>query len=315
MSELPRHTLPPRDGVGPSVVRLPAGDWPTILAFLVERFPHVDAASWRARMERGLVCDESGTALDESSPYRAGLRVQYYRELAHEPVIAEVETILFQDEHLLVADKPHFLVVAPSGRYARETLLARLRLRTGLEDLAPLHRLDRDTAGVVAFSTNLATRSQYQALLRTHRADKIYEAVAPALPDLSFPLVRRSRLVPGEPFFRMRETDGEPNSETTIEAAERRGDAWLYRLRPRTGKTHQLRVHLAALGAPIVNDVLYPQLRDEAQDISRPLQLLARELAFDDPITGARRMFRSARQLAGAIPPARSPAPGPASGN
>ena len=298
MSQVRRSRLPPRDGVGPSGITLPSGDWPTILAFLVDHFPHVDAASWRARMERGLVCDESGDALHESSAYRAGLRVQYYRELAHEPVIAGAEKIVFHDEHLLIADKPHFLAVAPSGRYARETLLARLRLRLGLVDLAPLHRLDRDTAGVIAFSTNLATRSQYQALLRTHRADKIYEALAPALPGVSFPLVRRSRLVRGEPFFRMREVDGEPNSETTIEVAERRGDSWIYRLRPRTGKTHQLRVHLAALGAGIVNDALYPQLRDVAQDEGLPLQLLARELAFDDPLTGARRVFRSARQLA-----------------
>ena len=293
-----RRKLPPRDGVGPSGITLPAGDWPTIYAFLVDRFPHVDAASWRARMARGLVCDESGSPLDESSAYRVGLRVQYYRELAHEQVVAGAETIVFHDDHLLVADKPHFLAVAPSGRYARETLLARLRLRLGLEDLAPLHRLDRDTAGVVAFSTNLATRSQYQALLRTHRTDKIYEALAPALPGVSFPLVRRSRIVRGEPFFRMREIDGEPNSETTIEVAERRGDLWIYRLRPRTGKTHQLRVHLSALGAGIVNDPLYPQLRDVAQDEAAPLQLLARELAFDDPITGVRRVFRSARELA-----------------
>jgi tRNA pseudouridine32 synthase / 23S rRNA pseudouridine746 synthase len=291
------RALPPRDGVGPSRISLPPGHWPTILAFLVDRFPHVDAASWRARMARGLVCDESGAALDATSAYRVGLRVQYYRELAHEEVIAGAETIVFHDEHLLVADKPHFLAVTPSGRYARETLLARLRQRLGLVDLAPLHRLDRDTAGVVAFSTNPETRSQYQALLRTHRADKIYEALAPALADVIFPIVRRSRLVPGEPFFRMREVDGEPNTETTIDVAERHGDLWLYRLRPRTGKTHQLRVHMAALGAGIVNDPLYPQLREVAPGEAPPLQLLARELAFDDPLTGARRVFRSARQL------------------
>ncbi len=288
--------LPSRDGVGASRVSLPPGQWPTVLAFLVERFPRIDAATWRARMARGLVTDDAGRALDESTPYRAGLAVRYYRELAHEPVIAGAETVLFHDEHLLIADKPHFLVVVPSGRYARETLLARLRLRLDLPDLAPLHRLDRDTAGVVAFSTNLATRSQYQALLRTHRADKVYEALAPALPGLAFPLVRRSRIVVGEPFFRMREVEGEPNSETTIDVAERRGDLWLYRLRPRTGKTHQLRVHMAALGAGIVNDPLYPQLR-ETRDDGPPLQLLARELAFDDPLTGARRVFRSAREL------------------
>lgn len=294
----PRLTLPLRDGVGPSCVTLPPGRWPTLHAFLVERFPGIAAATWRARMQAGLVLDEDGRPIAEDSAYRPGPRVYYYRELAEEPVVAGDEVVLFRDEHLLVADKPHFLTVAPTGRYARETLLARLRHRLGIEALVPLHRLDRGTAGVIAFSSNPVTRSRYQALLRTHRADKVYEALAPPLPQLAFPLTRRSRIAAGEPYFRMRETEGAPNSETEIEVIERRGAAWLYRLRPRTGRKHQLRVHLAALGAAIVNDPLYPELQVAAPDDAKhALQLLARELAFDDPLTGERRVFRSARQL------------------
>ena len=299
MDEQKPRALPLRDGVGASSVMLPPGPWPTVLDFLIGRFPHIAADEWAARMARGLVCDEDGVPLDASAGYRAGARVRYYRELADEPVVAGAETILFQDENLLIADKPHGLAVTPGGRYARETLLARLRQRHDLPELAPLHRLDRDTAGVIAFSTRLATRSAYQALLRTHQVERTYEAVAPALPGLAFPLVRRSRIERGEPFFRMQEVAGEPNSETLIDVAGRPGTHWRYRLQPRTGRKHQLRVHLAALGAGIVNDPLYPELRPAAEAAARPLQLLARTLAFDDPLTGARRSFASARELHG----------------
>lgn len=289
-----RKGLPLRDGVGASRVVLPPGSWPSVLAFLIERFPHV--ADWPARMARGLVCDESGAALAPEAPFRAGLRVSYYRELAHEPVLAGPESVLFQDDDLLVADKPHGLAVIPGGSYARETLLARLRARFDLPELAPLHRLDRDTAGLVAFSTRLATRSRYQALLRTHQVERVYEALAPALADVAFPLLRRSRMERGEPFFRMREADGEPNSETTIEVLERGAGPWRYRLRPATGRKHQLRVHMAALGAPILGDPLYPDLRPDGARAG-DLQLLAKELSFDDPRTGERREFRSQRVL------------------
>lgn len=291
--------MPLRNGVGASSVTLPPGPWPTVLDFLIERFPRIAAREWAARMARGLVCDEAGAPLDASAGYRAGARVRYYRELDDEPVVAGAETILFQDENLLIADKPHGLAVTPGGRYARETLLARLRQRHDLPELAPLHRLDRDTAGVIAFSTRLATRSAYQALLRTHQVERTYEAAAAALPDLAFPQLRRSRIERGEPFFRMQEVPGEPNSETLIDVATRAGAHWRYRLQPRTGRKHQLRVHLAALGAGIVNDPLYPRLRPEAEVAAGPLQLLARSLAFDDPLTGARRSFLSARELEG----------------
>lgn len=286
--------LPLRDGVAASSVVLPPGSWPTVLAFLTERFPHV--CDWPERIARGLVRDASGQALGADSPYKVGLRVRYWRELAEEPVLAGAELVLFQDENLLVADKPHGLAVIPGGRYARETLLARLRARFELPELAPLHRLDRDTAGLVAFSTRAATRSAYQALLRTHSVERVYEALAPGLPSLEFPRLHRSRIERGEPFFRMREVDGEPNSETSIEVIERGPDHWRYRLRPRTGRKHQLRVHMAALGAAILDDPLYPRLRPEGE-AGGELKLLARELGFDDPLTGQRREFRSGRRL------------------
>lgn len=290
--------LPVRDGIAPSYLWLDAGEWPDMLAFLVARFPAVSQADWIARMEKGDVVALDGTPVHPDTPYRRGTCIFYYRELAHETPIPFAETILFQDEHILVADKPHFLPVIPTGRFVRETLLARLKLRTGLQDLTPIHRLDRETAGVVLFSHNRATRGIYQAMFPQRAMDKVYEALAPTRPELQLPLIYRSRMVEGEPFICMREVEGAPNTETHIELLENFGALSLYRLRPITGRRHQLRVHMAALGMPIVNDAFYPVLLPcKGDDVSQPLQLLAREIGFTDPLSGAPRRFASQRVL------------------
>jgi len=290
--------LPMRDGVAPSYVWIPAGSWAGMLEFLTARFRDIDPAIWRARMARGDVVDERGMALAPDSPCRRGACVFYYRELDGETPIPFSERLLYQDEHLVVADKPHFLPVIPSGRFLHQTLLVRLKKKTGLQHLTPIHRLDRETAGVVVFSCNPATRGAYQALFRQRAVHKEYEALAPAMRDKVLPLTYRSRMVDGTPFFRMKEVAGEPNSETRIDLIEQRGRFALYRLQPLTGKKHQLRVHLAALGIPIVNDAFYPEaLPCKADDVTMPLQLLARSIAFDDPVTGKARRFVSERSL------------------
>lgn len=282
----------------PSRLQLPPGNWVSLLEGLCARFPRIDRLQWESRFARGRVQDAEGRALAADMPWQVGLEIRYFREVADEPVIPFVETILHHDAHLLVADKPHFLPTAPAGAFVRETLLARLVERTGNTELVPLHRLDRLTAGLVLFSTRPETRDAYQRLFRERRIEKTYEALAPALPDLRFPLERHSRLQPGEPFFRMAEVPGEPNARTRIELIEAQGPVWRYRLVPESGRKHQLRVHMAALGAPILGDGFYPQLQDRPQGEGEPpLQLLAQALAFDDPLTGQRRSFRSARTL------------------
>ncbi|ABE44820.1 RluA family pseudouridine synthase [Polaromonas sp. JS666] len=288
------HGLPTRNGVSPSCVGLPAGHWPTITDFLVERFPAIAREVWVQRMQDELVTDEFGEAVTPGRPYRGHMRVYYYRALGDEPRVPFEETVLHQDEHLVVADKPHFLPVTPSGHYLQETLLVRLKNRLGIDSLVPIHRIDRETAGLVLFSVNPAERDAYQALFRQHAVSKHYEALAPWREDLRFPLTRKSRIVQDEPFFRQREVPGEPNSETHLELLQISGEQARYALSPVTGKKHQLRVHMNALGLPITNDRMYPPVQPTPDDDYRyPLQLLAKSIAFTDPLTGQARYFQS----------------------
>ena len=309
MSRPARIPLPTRDGVSASTVATPSGPWASMLDFLAERIPAVSRDDWAARMARGEVLDARGQPLPPAAPFQAQTRLHYWRSLPFEHPVPFEEGIVFQDEWLVVADKPHFLPVTPKGRYVQETLLVRLKRRTGIDTLVPMHRIDRETAGLVVFTVQPHTRHAYQSLLREHRIEKVYEAIAPWRPDLSWPLRRLSRLQESEAhFMAMAEIEGAPNADTLIEPIEVLGEdgdgqAWArYRLSPRTGQKHQLRAHLCALGLPIANDQIYPELKpapaiDEAPDFSRPLQLLARSLRFTDPITGQQRCFESLQRL------------------
>jgi tRNA pseudouridine32 synthase / 23S rRNA pseudouridine746 synthase len=281
-----------------STLHLPPGPWATVLDCLCAHFAAISREVWLDRMARGRVLDAHGMAIGPDHPYREGMGIRYFRELSAEKVIPFEASVLYADRHLVVADKPHFLPVTPAGEYVEQTLLRRLIRQLDNPDLVPLHRIDRGTAGLVMFSADPESRPAYQALFRDRRIEKCYEAIAPALSGLAFPIVRRTRMVAGEPFFRMQEIEGEANSETRIELSERRGEWARYALYPLTGKKHQLRVHMAALGAPIVNDGFYPMLTDRTDDdYSRPLQLLARTLAFIDPVDGTDRRFESNLRL------------------
>jgi tRNA pseudouridine32 synthase/23S rRNA pseudouridine746 synthase len=281
-----------------STLYLPPGPWPTVLDCLCAKFPAISREQWLDRIARARVLDGEGRPISAALAFREGLKIHYFREVPNETPIPVVETILYADEHLVVADKPHFLPVTPAGEYVEQTLLRRLIQRLDNPDLVPLHRIDRHTAGLVLFSANRQTRSAYQALFPTRRIEKIYEAIAPALPALEFPRLHESRLVDGEPFFRMQEGPGASNTSTRIEVCERNGELWRYALYPVTGKKHQLRVHMAALGAAICNDPFYPEVvKDAVDDYDRPLKLLAKALEFTDPVTGALRRFDSRLRL------------------
>ena len=298
---------PPRDGVAASRVGVGDGRFPDVLAFLVARFPAV--ADWPARLARGDVLDGAGRPLSPGSRCVPGDVLWYWRDPPPEPRVPFEIELLHQDEHLVVVDKPHFLPVIPGGRHLRETVLVRLRQQLGIATLAPMHRLDRETAGVLVFTVQPATRRAYHALLRERDVHKAYEAITPWRGDLARSFTARHRLEKpaGAGFMQVQVVAGEPNAQTLVEFVRRvdmpeQGLA-LYRLTPRTGYTHQLRVQMNALGLPIAGDRIYPRLWPEPApgappDWSHPLQLLAREIAFTDPVTGAARRFESRRVLA-----------------
>ncbi|KAA0890748.1 pseudouridine synthase [Pusillimonas sp. ANT_WB101] len=291
--------LPVREGVAPSRVFLPKGPWLLLRDFLVQRFPYMPAQVLLDRLARGEIVDGDGTAQHFDSPYMPLHWLWYYREVLAEVSIPFDLPVLYRDDCLVVVDKPHFLASIPGGRHLKETALTRLRQSLDLPLLSPLHRLDRDTAGVLMFCIDPQHRGAYQSLFQQRAVQKEYEAIAPIRPDLSLPMVYRSRLQAKVDEFVVEEIEGEPNSETLIDLAEHRSALGLYRLYPHTGRKHQLRVHMSALGIPICNDGFYPVLREYAQadDFSRPLQLLSRAIEFKDPYTGSMRRFESQRSL------------------
>ena len=291
------------EGVSASRVYLPAEkNCSTLLDFFVSSFPHIEADEWVARFAEGLVITPEGQVVSASDAYLPNTHLLYFRRLAREPEIPFEEHILFQDEHILVADKPHFLPVTPSGLYLHQTLLNRLKKKTGIQTLSPIHRIDRDTAGLVVFSINPGERAQYQNLFRDRVVQKIYEAIAPYSDELAqrLPLTYRSRLEESAHFLQMEEVAGEVNTDTYIELIEVMKPWAKYRLMPGSGKKHQLRCHLNALGVPIQYDQIYPVLTPYQEydlDFLKPLQLLAKEICFKDPITDQERAFRSQKEL------------------
>jgi len=275
-----------------------------LLDFLVDCFPRVDRATWLERMQRGKMADEQGRIVDESTPYRINARLSYYREVKAEPRIPFHERILYEDEEILLADKPHFMPVTPSGTAVNECLLHRLVNRTGNRELVPVHRLDRDTAGLVLFSKKPATRHCYFALFREGRIDKQYEAIASLPMDTN----RRewlveSRIEASGQWILRHNVAGEINARSQITMLETGAEIARFSLSPLTGKTHQLRLHMGLIGSQILNDIFYPVLQPKADtpDYSRPLQLLAKKLAFTDPLSGTGLQFESSLHLSACI--------------
>ncbi|SFT77032.1 RluA family pseudouridine synthase [Arthrobacter sp. ov118] len=315
--------LPVRDGVNATRLRLPEeGPWDTALDYMMHRWGHIDPQGIEDRFDAGEIVGEAGVALDRSTPLQDHTFIWYYRTLPPETRMPVELNILHQDDHLLVVDKPHFLPTTPGGTYIQESALVRLRNQLGLPDLIPMHRLDRMTAGVLLLSTNPATRGKYQVLFEKRQVQKEYECVAaaapaPGYPAVDFPVVVRNRMTKSRSYLLAEVIDGEPNTETRIEllrtfdagtpsggspaaglAADPAGRRALYRLEPHSGKTHQLRVHMASLGLGIVNDAFYPELLDKApDDYAKPLQLLARGIRFIDPISGTPVEYRSGLNL------------------
>lgn len=329
--------LPVRDGVNPTRLRVPlTGPWPTVHDYVQSKFGHLDPQGITQRFRDGEVVDAEGRPLTETTALGDVEFLWYYRSVPEEASLPVTEEVLYEDEHLLVADKPHFLPTTPAGRYVKETLLVRLRRRLQLPDLVPIHRLDRGTAGVVLLSKNPSTRGAYQLLFENRQIQKHYECISalpwgldPAEMTARFPLTVRNRIekikgkiVSEQGEYPVADSGRRPELRRAPAKGRRRTEAigganassrvellatglsrghipvGQFRLTPMTGKTHQLRVHMALLGLGIMHDRFYPLLWEEtADDFNAPLQLLASEVSFIDPITGEHRQFASARKL------------------
>ncbi|OIO68703.1 MAG: pseudouridine synthase [Zetaproteobacteria bacterium CG12_big_fil_rev_8_21_14_0_65_55_1124] len=282
----------------PSYITLPnlQKPYPSLLDFLDQRFPFVGREVWQHRLESNKISDEHGNPVDMTTPFRRNARLRYFREVEDEHPIPFQEYILFQNDSILVADKPHFLPVTPSGSYVNECLLHRLRRKTGLDHLVPVHRLDRETAGLVLFSCDAKRRGPWFDLFRQGNISKRYEAIATCPVDTGQrEWLIESRIERGEPWLRFRNVEGEINARSRIRLVEARGELAKFELEPITGKTHQLRLHLGLIGANIVGDRFYPDFQppQNPPNYDNPLQLLAKNLAFTDPLSGEARSFES----------------------
>lgn len=299
------HKPAMQDGVSPSTVYLPengaignAHHYLSILDFLIAKFPTISAEIWHQRIAQQKIFDANGQPIHQHTKYASHTKVYYYRELAKEIPVPFEAKILFKNEHLLVVDKPHFLAVSPTGRYVKETLLVRLKQQLNNPDISPIHRLDRETAGVIIFSLQPGTRAQYHKLFEQHEVKKTYHAIARHQPELQFPLTYQSHMTKGNPFFVMKEIDEPANSFTQIDLLKVNNDLALYELKPISGKQHQLRVHMAALGMPILNDSFYPEIQfKNDNDFSLPLQLLAKTIEFIDPVSQQKVCYYSEQDL------------------
>tara|TARA_R110002167_G_scaffold5271_4_gene24705 strand:+ start:777 stop:1694 length:918 start_codon:yes stop_codon:yes gene_type:complete len=280
----------------------------TVIEYLIIKFPSIAPHIWRQRAADGKLHWHDGSLISEASLYQPQQRIYYYREVERDPVIPLSEKILFQDDQLLIAYKPPFLPVTPGGRYVNECLQSRLRRKTGINELQALHRLDRATTGLVMFSVNPKTCHLYHRLFESRQIEKTYQAIAKIDSDVINARIATStigqewqvinRLETSTPRFLMRVSQGKPNSHSSIRCLQQDGDKALFELKPITGKTHQLRVHMQTLGWPILHDRYYPVLQPEsADDYSRPLQLLAKELRFIDPVSLRPRAFNCDTEL------------------
>jgi tRNA pseudouridine32 synthase/23S rRNA pseudouridine746 synthase len=284
----------------PSSITLPPQNkgWGSLLDFLCEQFPHIERSMWQSRLREGKLQWRGGGVVGTGAKFEANRTLNYYREVQQEPVIKGAHKIIFQNEHFIIADKPHFLPVTPGGKYVNECLLERLRRECDLPDIVSAHRIDRHTAGLVLLSTNAQSRSAYCQLFMDGAIEKHYLAVANTS-ALKHPVLQQdwrveNRIVRSEPKFTFCQTEGLVNARSNIKLLASKDELGMFELSPITGKTHQLRLHMMSIGAPILHDGFYPHLLPEqADDEEAPLQLLARELSFVDPLSGQQQHFSS----------------------
>ncbi len=287
MRRRPPAPLPTREGLGPARLRVQGGN-------VADEFDRRFGPAGRSKVLGGEVVDARGAVLDASTELPAGAVVFLHRDLPEEIEVPFDIPVLYRDENIVVVDKPHFLATMPRGSHVAQSALVRLRRDLGLPELSPAHRLDRLTAGVLMFTVRRELRGAYQSLFGRGEVGKTYLACSVAQPGLVAPQRVCNRIVKHRGVLQATVQPGEPNAVTLIEPL----GGGRYRLTPTTGRTHQLRVHMAGLGLPIDNDPLYPKpVAVDPGDFSKPLALVAQRLEFTDPLTGEHRCFVSRRGL------------------
>lgn len=309
--------LPPRDGLGASRARVPDGVSTSAFAFLSRiiaeqrhRHPEDNDAAVRRRFAAGEVVLRDRTPLRPDSELSAGTDIFFYRRPAPEtPVPYEIATV-YEDENILIVDKPPFLATMPRAAHITETVTVRLRRATGNEELTPAHRLDRMTSGLLLLTKRREIRGAYQEMFARREVYRRYEAVAAYDPSLqpgqwAHHIVKRhgelaSTILADEP----------PNSFTNflgaspLSAAENQdlrqrygleGDFARYALEPITGRTHQLRVQMLDNRVPILGDPVYPTPQPFGkEDFTAPMLLRCETIRFTDPITNTPHTHHSA---------------------
>jgi tRNA pseudouridine32 synthase / 23S rRNA pseudouridine746 synthase len=272
----------------------------TLLDFLSERFPNIGSEAWKGRLGEGKVMLGDGTAASALSKVGPGMEIRYFREVPEEPRLSDAHQLLYRDDHILVACKPHFLPVVPGGKFVRQCLLYQLMEETGLPGLSPVHRIDRHTAGLVLLTIHEKERGRYQDLFRDRQVEKGYLANVRWLsgPPAEDSWELKGRIERYGATLRRHLTAGAANASCRISLLQRSGAYAGLALSPFTGKTHQLRLQVSQIGAAILHDPFYPDLLPEApDDTARPLQLLSKSLRFRDPFTQRELAFTSSRNL------------------
>lgn len=301
-------SLPMKSGVSPSKVYLPKNTtYTSVFDYLCVTFCHISRQCWQERFADGQIfapMQDKFVVLNTQSSYQTFQDgyIYYYRSLKKETPVPFAHHVIFENERLMVVDKPHFLTMTPAGNYVKETLLSRLKDETNNSELSPIHRLDKDTAGLVLFCKDKKYRSTYQSLFdithHNHSIKKIYHAIAPFKKELILPMTLNLHIERGDPFYTMKVSDGVPNSQTVIDIVDKKDNFAKYQLIPITGKLHQLRVHLNHLGIAIKNDPFYPSLcHRQPSDFDSPLQLLSKYIYLVDPVDNADYFFKSKREL------------------
>lgn len=301
-----REARPPmRGGINATPVTLPDEPWETITQWAAHRF----GADGELAVTRGDLFYDFARPVTPTDPYRRGVRVWIFRPVPDEPDEPIMFDVVARTDNYIVIDKPHDLATIPRGSHVARTVTVAARRQFANDDLVPAHRLDAETAGLVLLTTHPEARGPYQKLFERREVSKRYQAVAPVVDGFTGWTRVELRLERGRVPLVTDVVAGEPNAVTDMRIArvlnttdEAGRPLALWEMKPLTGKTHQLRVTLNYLGAPIVGDPLYPRLLTFAEMDERdyPLQLHACELGFTDPLTCEELSFVSRRELGAA---------------